>query len=109
MVDETTAIVDLSSANTVGNNTLTVFTSGIQNKDGVAGSTSLSTEWQKSPLRGDVNEDGLVDISDEVATVSHILGDTPSVFNRVAADVNEDNIIDISDVVGIVNIILDNQ
>lgn len=109
MVDETTAIVDLSSANTVGNNTLTVFTSGIQNKDGVAGSTSLSTEWQRSPLRGDVNEDGLVDISDVVATVSHILGDTPSVFNRVAADVNEDSIIDISDVVGIVNIILDNQ
>lgn len=109
MVDETTAIVDVSQVNTIGDNTLTVFTSGIQNMDGVAGSTSLSTEWQRTPLRGDVNEDGFVDISDVVATVRYILGDTPSIFNRIAADLNEDNNIDISDVVSLVSIILNNQ
>ena len=57
-------------------------------------------------MKGDVNEDGKVDISDVVATVNYILGTTPAVFNLSAADVNDDNGVDISDVVGIVNMIL---
>lgn len=55
---------------------------------------------------GDVNKDGVVDISDVVLTVNYILGSTPAVFNQDAADINKDNNIDISDVVSLVNMIL---
>ena len=81
----------------------------------VALNTTGSSWWSAdafrltfSPLviKGDVNEDGNVDISDVVATVNYILGTTPAVFNLTAADVNDDNGVDISDVVGIVNMIL---
>lgn len=81
----------------------------------VALNTTGSSWWSAdafrltfSPLvmKGDVNEDGNVDISDVVATVNYILGTTPAVFNLSAADVNDDNGVDISDVVGIVNMIL---
>ena len=57
-------------------------------------------------LRGDVNADGMVDISDVLATVSHILSKPEPVFIRQAADVVADDKIDISDVLGIVDIIL---
>ena len=57
-------------------------------------------------MLGDVNEDGMVDISDVVATVNYVLGNMPAVFNFDAADVDESGEIDISDVVGIVNIVL---
>ena len=55
---------------------------------------------------GDVNNDGVVDISDVVLTVNYILGSTPAVFNQDAADINKDSNIDISDVVSLVNMIL---
>lgn len=51
--------------------------------------------------KGDVNEDGNVDISDIVAVINQIAG-TAKYAN---ADVNEDNNIDISDIVAIINII----
>ncbi|MBR5062493.1 MAG: hypothetical protein IKX24_10205 [Prevotella sp.] len=57
-------------------------------------------------LLGDVNMDGMTDISDVVAMVSYILGSEPSVFNRTAADLNKDSRIDISDLVRILNLIL---
>ena len=55
---------------------------------------------------GDVNNDGVVDISDVVLTVNYILGSTSAVFNQDAADINKDGNIDISDVVALVNMIL---
>ena len=59
--------------------------------------------------RGDVNDDGMVDISDVVAMVNHILGNTSSSsFKHQAADINNDGNIDISDVVSLVNLILGN-
>ena len=57
-------------------------------------------------LRGDVNADGIVDISDVLTTVSHVLGKKEPIFIRSAADVMADGSIDISDVLGIVDIIL---
>lgn len=57
-------------------------------------------------LRGDVNADGIVDISDVLCTVSHILGQPVPVFICQAADMQEDGTIDISDVLSIVDVIL---
>ncbi len=52
-------------------------------------------------LRGDVNEDGKVDISDIVAVINHIAG----ISSWPRADVNVDKTVDISDIVAIINII----
>ena len=58
-------------------------------------------------LIGDVNGDGLVNITDVVFLTNHILGQTPSPFIINAADVNDDGDINISDVVALVGLILD--
>lgn len=55
----------------------------------------------QSKLKGDVNEDGHVDISDIVAVINQIAGTSTYRY----ADVNEDNKVDISDIVAIINII----
>ena len=61
--------------------------------------------WVKTPepekKRGDVNEDGNVDISDIVAVINQIAGTATYRY----ADVNEDEKVDISDIVAIINII----
>ena len=57
-------------------------------------------------LPGDVNSDGVVDISDYIGVANHILGNTPESFNLQTADVNNDGVIDISDYIGVANIIL---
>ena len=55
-----------------------------------------------APLKGDVNLDGKVDISDIVAVINTIAGDTTYADT---ADVNDDQTTDISDIVAIINII----
>lgn len=56
---------------------------------------------------GDVNRDGIVDVSDVTALVDIILGKDPNnVFDHVAANVNGDDTIDVSDVTALVDIIL---
>ena len=55
-------------------------------------------------LKGDVNRDGNVDISDVVALVNIILNSSSDY--QAEADLNNDGDIDISDVVALVNIIL---
>lgn len=55
---------------------------------------------------GDVNGDGLVNITDVVALTNHVLGNTPEVFYEDAADVNENGEINITDVTALINIIL---
>ena len=51
-------------------------------------------------IRGDVNEDGKVNISDVVATINQMAGQA----NWRYADVNEDGKVNISDIVAIINI-----
>ena len=57
---------------------------------------------------GDVNDDGIVSISDAVVVVNYILtnGNPTGNFVFAAADTNNDGSITITDAVGIVNIIL---
>lgn len=52
------------------------------------------------PIKGDVNEDGVVNINDVVATVNHMAG----AFTWRYADVNGDTLVDINDIVSIINI-----
>ena len=59
---------------------------------------------EATSIIGDVNGDGLVDISDVVQLVNIILNDGNG--GNQAADVNNDSHVDISDVVQLVNIIL---
>ena len=63
----------------------------------VCGSAMAQTHKQ-----GDVNRDGSVDISDIVAVINTIAGNTTY---KSTADVNGDKTIDISDIVAIINII----
>ena len=63
----------------------------------VCGSAMAQTHKQ-----GDVNHDGSVDISDIVAVINTIAGNTTY---KSTADVNGDKTIDISDIVAIINII----
>ncbi len=57
-------------------------------------------------LPGDVNNDGVIDVSDVVTVVNIILGIPASTTVKEVADVTGDGEIDVSDVVKIVNIIL---
>jgi formylglycine-generating enzyme required for sulfatase activity len=61
----------------------------------------LASRTPANALKGDVNNDGRVDISDVVAAINHIAG--TAVFEW--ADVNGDNEVNISDIVAIINII----
>lgn len=57
-------------------------------------------------IKGDVNRDGEVNISDVVAVINTMAGDTTFI---ATADVNGDNNINISDVVSIINIMASNN
>lgn len=59
-----------------------------------------------SVLSGDINGDGVVDVSDYIGIANYILGQTQEGFNEEAADVNGDGEIDVSDYIGVANIIL---
>ena len=69
------------------------------------------TSYVKSTLAvltytiGDINNDGVVDVSDYTGVANHIHGNTPAGFNARAADVDESGTIDVSDYTGIANII----
>ena len=72
------------------------------------------TNWHSIQIRsldrigimGDINNDGVVDVSDYIGIANFILGNPPSGFNEAAADVNNDGNIDVSDYIGVANIIL---
>ena len=55
---------------------------------------------------GDVNNDGVVDISDVLMVVDHILGKPLLSYHGEYADMNGDGVVDISDVLMVVDLIL---
>ena len=57
-------------------------------------------------ILGDINGDGVVNVSDYIGIANHILGNTPEGFIEKAGDVNEDNVINVSDYIGVANFIL---
>ena len=60
------------------------------------------------PSKGDVNEDGIINVLDIVRVVNIILaaGDLPTDYELWASDFNEDGLINVLDLVGMVNVIL---
>lgn len=57
-------------------------------------------------LKGDVNGDSKVDISDVTTLIGYLLKQNPSPFNEAAADVDGSSSIDIDDVKAIISLIL---
>lgn len=68
---------------------------------------TLPWEWPNGMLRGDINRDGTVSVSDVTLLVYYILSNEKTTYWRLG-DMNEDDTISVSDVMGIVEIILDN-
>ena len=60
--------------------------------------------WHDIPLKGDVNGDGKVNVSDVTTLVNMILGTIPKDLAR--GDINGDGNVNVSDVTALVNIIL---
>ena len=60
-----------------------------------------------TPMLGDVNGDGVVDLTDAVMILYASLGVDQENYNKDAADVNEDGIVDVSDAIFVVNMSLD--
>ena len=57
-------------------------------------------------LKGDVNGDGLVNVTDIVAMVNFVMERPSDNFNKVAADLNGDGDINVTDIVKMVSIIM---
>ena len=55
---------------------------------------------------GDVNKDGVVDVSDVVALANHVMGETPVEFDLSVSNINDDDVVDVSDVVALANKIM---
>ena len=55
---------------------------------------------------GDVNGDGVVNVTDVTALINKILGNSPTGFNSIVADLNGDGAINVSDVTLLINKIL---
>lgn len=118
MADDEFGLYIVTNSDTTTTNVTTLqkitFSNGnvvVQTTDGASTSTSMAdiskmyfdyiVEEQPQPwLRGDVNEDGVVDISDVVAVINVMAG----VATYPRANVNEDDNVDISDVVLVINI-----
>ena len=57
-------------------------------------------------LYGDVNFDGVIDITDIVLVINFILGGEPTEEQELTADINQDGILNILDVIQVVSDIL---
>ena len=70
------------------------------------GTAELVLPIEDTTLKGDVNMDGEVDVTDVTTLVDYILERDPSPCDVDACDVNEDTTIDVGDVTSLVDIIL---
>ena len=74
--------------------------------DALAGVQYILRTSPSEPTKGDVNQDGAVDIADVVAVYNIMAGLSPNGYN---GDVNEDGTTDIADVVAVYNIMAGKQ
>ena len=61
---------------------------------------------EPATILGDVNSDGLVNVTDIVATVNYIMEKPVDGFNKAAADLNGDGSVNVTDIVMMVSIIM---
>ena len=81
------------------------------NLDGTANSTAFGdtimfTYRAIEPPKGDINHDGVVNVSDVTELINMILGTAP--VNNDIADLNGDGLVNVSDVTKLINMILGN-
>ena len=67
---------------------------------------STSELTVKDFMLGDVNNDGIINITDAIGIINYVLKNTPETFIEGAADVNQDGIINVTDAIGVINKIL---
>lgn len=88
----------------VGTGTATI-TATATDGSGVAASCEVTVTEKAGDFKmGDVNGDGVIDVSDVLTTASYAIGNESVTFNFDAADVNKDGGIDVSDVLLVANI-----
>lgn len=87
----------------MGTETVTLEARFLYNPVNPGEPTSGATEGVDNGTVGDVDGDGIVDISDKVVLVKHYLNGSTSELNSRTADANNDGVVDISDAVRIVN------
>ena len=108
--------IDEGSSDGLFDSVINIDLSGLNNSwAGFSAVTGMSTEnhdirtWMlngatpTSPLLGDINQDGNIDVIDIVLVVNIIIEDTS--YNELA-DMNNDNIINIFDIIFLVNLIM---
>ena len=66
----------------------------------------VTFSYSQQQLRGDVNQDGLVGISDVTALIDYMLTKDPSGINMDVADVDQDGEVGISDVTSLIDFLL---
>lgn len=78
------------------------------NEGQVTGTTAVGDifGYTDRTILGDANGDGEITVTDIVATANHILGSTPTAFNKSSADSNADGDITVTDIVVDAQIIL---
>lgn len=63
-------------------------------------------EPQMTPLYGDVNDDGVVNISDVTLLIDYVLNSGTILINEVNSDMNSDHVINITDITSLIDYIL---
>ena len=86
-----------------GDEEMTLFYNNGSGPAPQANSMFLSLDGWLPDLPGDVNQDGVINVSDIVIAVNIVLGMSP--FNELA-DINGDGIVNVQDIILLVNIIL---
>ncbi|MDP4277317.1 MAG: InlB B-repeat-containing protein, partial [Bacteroidota bacterium] len=66
---------------------------------------SLTAKFSYIVIKGDSNNDGVVDVADVVNITARIIGKTLPLFNFEASDVVKDGVIDVADVVYVIDMI----
>ena len=78
-------------------------------EDAISAITRLydSTDREPVVVLGDANGDGIVNVTDIVATVNFIMEKPSDGFNEAAADLNGDGVVNVTDIVMMVKIIME--
>ena len=78
----------------------------LEDKNGNPAQEVIIKKNKPAYILGDANGDGVVNVTDIVATVNYIMVKPSADFNPLAADVNNDGEVNVTDIVGMVNIIM---
>ena len=97
-------LLGLTTHKAVGHTTVEVFS--VVGDAAMTFSDDTPMQLSGRVLRGDANEDGIINMFDVVTAINYILGNNPKAFNFKGADTTGDGIISMMDVIGIINIIL---